>query len=197
MSSAVIGVCVCACICTDASKQGFAFAVREGCRELASEVRRVSERTRFKRSSRSIRARSRGVPSRQMSLWNVQVRTKMRCRLPDERGARTSLRCRCNFWIPRNKDFLHAVVSSAVKTSKVFEARSILHSVQCAESKYPPGHLLIVSDSLALVLAPCKGRSKHVTLRSVMRRIFASWFPGRFYLIVQVDTVRPELFRKG
>ena len=39
--------------------KGFAFAVREGCRELTSEVGRVSERTRFKRSSRSIRARSR------------------------------------------------------------------------------------------------------------------------------------------
>ena len=44
------------CICTDASEKGFAFAVREGCRELPSEVGRVSERTRFKRSSRSIRA---------------------------------------------------------------------------------------------------------------------------------------------
>ena len=41
----------------------FAFAVREGCRELASEVGRVSERTRFKSSSRSIRARSRAVRS--------------------------------------------------------------------------------------------------------------------------------------
>ena len=38
------------CICTDASAKGFAFAVRRGCRELASEVGRVSERARFKRS---------------------------------------------------------------------------------------------------------------------------------------------------
>ena len=36
------------CICMDASEKGFAFAVREGCCELASEVGRVSERTRFK-----------------------------------------------------------------------------------------------------------------------------------------------------
>ena len=36
------------CICTDASEKVFAFAVREGCLELASEVGRVSERTRFK-----------------------------------------------------------------------------------------------------------------------------------------------------
>ena len=39
-------------------RKGFAFAVREGCRELASEVGRVSERTGFKRRSKSIRARS-------------------------------------------------------------------------------------------------------------------------------------------
>ena len=49
------------CICSDASKKGFAFAVRERCRELASEVGRVPERTRFKRRSRSIRARSRAL----------------------------------------------------------------------------------------------------------------------------------------
>ena len=51
------------CICTDASEKVFAFAVREGCRELASEVGRVSERTRCKRFSRSIRARSRALRS--------------------------------------------------------------------------------------------------------------------------------------
>ena len=51
------------CMCTNASEKGFAFAVREGCRELASQVGRVSERTRFKSSSRSIRARwSRRLP---------------------------------------------------------------------------------------------------------------------------------------
>ena len=37
---------------------GFVFAVRRGCLELALEVGRFSERTRFKRSSKSIRARS-------------------------------------------------------------------------------------------------------------------------------------------
>ena len=42
---------------------GSAFAVREGCRELASEVGRVLERTKFKSSSRSIRARSRALRS--------------------------------------------------------------------------------------------------------------------------------------
>ena len=47
------------CICTDASKEGFAFAVREGCRELASEVGSSLRADSFKRNSRSIRARAR------------------------------------------------------------------------------------------------------------------------------------------
>ena len=33
---------------------------------------------------------------------NVQVRTRMRCLLPDRRFARTSRKCRCNIWNPRN-----------------------------------------------------------------------------------------------
>ena len=49
------------CIGTDASEKGFEFAVRSRCHELASEVGRVRERTRFKRSSRFVRARSRAL----------------------------------------------------------------------------------------------------------------------------------------
>ena len=45
------------CIGTDASDKGFVFAVREGCRELASKVGRVWERTRLK-SARSRALRS-------------------------------------------------------------------------------------------------------------------------------------------
>ena len=44
-----------------ASEKGFPFAVREGCRQLSSEIGRVSERMRFWRSSRSVRARSRAL----------------------------------------------------------------------------------------------------------------------------------------
>ena len=51
------------CTCTDASEKGFAVAVREGRRELAAEVVRVSERTRFKTSSKTIRARTRALRS--------------------------------------------------------------------------------------------------------------------------------------
>ena len=78
----------------------------------------------------------------------------------------------------------------------LLEARSILYAVWYAESNYPLGRLLILSDNLALVLALCKGRSKHFTLLSIMRRIFASGFRTGFCLIVQVDTVRVELFRR-
>ena len=49
------------CICADASEKNFAFAVREGCRELASEVGRVLERTKFQIRSPG-RARSAVAP---------------------------------------------------------------------------------------------------------------------------------------
>ena len=62
------------------------------------------------------------------------------------------------------------------------EARSILYVVRYAESNYPPGRLLIHSDTLALVLALCKGRSTFFTLLSVSRRIFASGFRGGFVI---------------
>ena len=101
------------CICTDASGKGSAFAVREGRRVLASEVG-----TGFKRSSGSIRAESRALSSRQMSVRTFQVRTRMRCFLPERRVARTSLRFRYNFWIPRNGSWRRAVVSLGRKTSK-------------------------------------------------------------------------------
>ena len=58
----------------------------------------------------------------------------------------------------------------------ILEARSILHAVQFAQSKYPLGRLQILSDKLALVLPFCKGRSNNFTLFSVVRHIFASGF---------------------
>ena len=60
------------CICTDASERGFAFAVRVGCRERASEVERVSERTWFWSSSSSVGAGSRALRSiaADAALWD-------------------------------------------------------------------------------------------------------------------------------
>ena len=41
------------------------------------------------------------VPSRQVSIWNIQVWMKMRGRLSEKSVAQTSWMCRSNFWIPR------------------------------------------------------------------------------------------------
>ena len=54
----------------------------QGSRELASEVGRVSERTWFRSSSRSIGARSRALRSiAPDALLDLPVRMRMRCRL--------------------------------------------------------------------------------------------------------------------
>ena len=66
-------------------KRDLAFAVRKGCRELASEVGRVSERTRL-RSSSQVHPRQvnvRFAPSRRKSVW---------CSSPDEDELSLALR---------------------------------------------------------------------------------------------------------
>ena len=65
---------------------------------------------------------------------------------------------------------------------EVLDARSILYAVRHAESSYPPGRFLIISENVAVVLAFFKGRSNTFTLLSVMRRIFASGFRAGFVL---------------
>ena len=62
------------------------------------------------------------------------------------------------------------------------ESITILEARSIAESSYPPGRLLILSDNLALVPALCTGRSTHFTLLSVLCRIFASGFRVDFVL---------------
>ena len=62
------------------------------------------------------------------------------------------------------------------------EVQSILYAVRCAESNYPPGRFVILTDNLALVLALCKGRSNNFTLFLVVRRIFATGFRACFVL---------------
>ena len=165
------------CICTDASEKGFAFAVREGCRELASELGRVSERARFKSSSGSIRARSRALPS-------IAPDDVLDCSCSEEGEVSLARReSRANFL-----GFVATSGSAAYdgffreENIIVFEAHSILYPVRYAESSYPPGRLLILSGNLVLVLALCKGRSNKFTLLSVMRRIFPSGFRAGFVL---------------
>ena len=56
-------------VCTDASEMGFAFAVREGCRELASEVGRfLNEQGSREASGPSVPSRVRFAPSLRMSI---------------------------------------------------------------------------------------------------------------------------------
>ena len=89
----------------------------------------------------------------------------MRCRLLKKKSRGHLRKCRCMRW------FLFAR-----KTSLSLQHVPPLHAVRYAEGSYPSGRLLILSDNLALVLALCKGRPKHFTLFSVMRRISASGF---------------------
>ena len=68
----------------------------------------------------------------------------------------------------------------------ILEARSILYAVQYAESKYPPGRLLILSDNLALVLALCKAQKTHSQTLKTFYIAFSHasylcvWFLGGF-----------------
>ena len=132
--------------------------------------------------SPSVPSRVRSAPSRGILFWSVQVRTRMRCRLPDRRASRTSRKCRCNFWIPRNQKL--AAYGGFFREEKIIllEARSILYAVRHAESSYLPGRLQTFSDNLALVPALCKGCSLFRTLLSVTRQIYASGFRAGFAL---------------
>ena len=150
----------------------------KGVPERASEVGRVSERTRFKRSSKSCRARSRALRSIALDVGveysssaedEVSLAMKESCADPWE----WRLTAYGAFF--RDEDII------------VLEARSILHAVRYAESCYPPGRLPIVSGNLALVLALCKGCSNKFTLLSVMRRIFASVFRAGFVLSFRLE----------
>ena len=60
----------------------------------------------------------------------------------------------------------------------IHEPSSILYAVRFAESKYPPGRLLVLSDNLALVLALCKGRSLKNTAFSLASNLRVQ-FPTR------------------
>ena len=115
----------------------------------------------------------------------------MRGLLPGRRVARTLLRCRSNFWT------LAACGGfSRCENITVLEARCILYAVQYAESRYPLGRLLILSDNFALVPALCRGRSKHFDIAFSHASDLCVLFQSKFCLIVQVDTVRFGLFRR-
>ena len=142
-----------------------------------AEVGRGSERTRFKRSSRTVRARSR-------ALRSTAPEVVLECSSSDEDEV-TLARWESRADFPEVSSQLLdplewglAAYGSFFREENivVLEARSILYVVQYAESTCPPGRLLIFSENLALLLAFFKGRSKLLSLLSVMRRVFASGF---------------------
>ena len=164
------------CICTAASEKDFAFAVREGCRELAPASCRVSERTTLKRSCKSIRARSR-------ALRSISPEVGLECSSSDEDEARALKESRADFLqvslqLLDPSEWTLAAYRAFFRDEGIIilEARSLLYAVRYVESCYPRGRLLILSVNLALVLSLCKGRSNIFTLLAVMRRIFASGF---------------------
>ena len=59
------------------------------------------------------------------------------------------------------------------------DVRSTLRAVQHGESSYPPGRLLILSGTLALVLALCKGRSKPFFIAFSHASNLCVWLQGR------------------
>ena len=65
----------------------------------------------------------------------------------------------------------------------------MLSSIQRVDARRDA--LLILSDNLALVLALCKGRPRHFTLLSVIRRIFAYGF--RSGLVLSFRWIPSEL----
>ena len=113
------------CICTEASEKGFAFAVREGCRELASEVGRVSERTSFQRSSRSGRAKSCGLKTVAPESFRNAPR-QSRADFPEVSSQ--LLDPTAWEWVAYGDLFREENI--------ILETRSILHAVQYEESKY-------------------------------------------------------------
>ena len=133
---------------------------------------------------------SRGVPG--ASTFHRARRNLARSdRTPDvvlpngQSVGQTSMRCRFQL-LDRSKWKLSAYGGFFRKENIIdLEARSILHAVQHAEGRCPPGRLLILSDNLALVLALCKGRSNFLCIAfSHAVGSFASSVQGRFYPVV-------------
>ena len=86
-------------------------------------------------------------------------------KLPEGRVALTSWKCRFNFWIPRNETLRGRTVSVS-REENICSSRSRLHLVCCSDMQRVViirwDAFLILSDSLALVLALRKGRSNKI-----------------------------------
>ena len=166
---------------------GFVFAVRRGCLELALEVGRFSERTRFKRSSESIRARSHALRFITLDVGLEFSGGEDEVSLSHREGSakfpEVSLPLLC---IPLSGDWWHTVFSFASRTKQFL--KHVLYCLLSGMNRYPLGRLLNFSDNHALVSAFSReDAQKKIALLSFMRRIFAFGFWA----------VRVEIFRQG
>ena len=159
-------------ICTDVSEKGFAFAVHEGRRELASEAGRISVRTRFNRSSRSVRARSRGFRS-------IALEVGLEFSTSDENEVSLARKeCRADF----PEVSLQLLDTSKWKLAAhggFFREENITVLGTCG-GRYPPG----LRSSLT-ILRFCTAFSNALNL--------CAWFQVRFCPVVQMSTIRAEL----
>ena len=110
------------CICTDASERGFAFFEGGPC--LGTDKVREQFQVHW------CQVECAPLHRTGCCFGGVQVRTRMRCRLPEGRDARTSQRSRCNFWIPRKWKLAACGGFSRDGNIIVLEARSILYGVR-------------------------------------------------------------------
>ena len=129
-----------------------------------------SEQVSREASCPSVPGRVHFAPSRQMSIWMVRVRTRMRCLLPKGRVARRSLRFRYNFWIPRNGDWRRAVVSARGKHHCPGSTVHLVCRLDCGRVTIR----LDASRSFLTILHWCKHSAKdaqHIFLRCFQSRV--------------------------
>ena len=159
-----------------------------GCRELASEVGRVSKRTRCKRNSRSVRARSRSFGALALDAMSEYSRSE-----EDERGVAYTTRESC--WLPRgvvptpgSRDVeiggWHTVVQD--ENSIIVQECSILYAVSAAEKQV---FVLTPPDYFRQSCAGAPQRTLN-TLNIAFSHASnpCNLFPCRVCLVFQVDT---------
>ena len=145
---------------------------RSRCARYAASLhqKQAACRTRFKRSSRSPRARCCAL---------IAPDAVSECSSSEEEEVSVTRR-------ERRADFLEVSLELLVPATwklvapggffedenlLILEVRSLLYGVRYAENKFSPGRLLIRSGILALVLAPCKGGSRQFILRCFPSRV--------------------------
>ena len=163
VSSAVIGACAGSTSASVRMPRKRASHSRLA-KDAASWRRRLVE-SRNGQASReapgpSVPSRVRFAPSFRMSIWSVRGQTRMRSRLPNETVARTFPEVSLQLLDPSDWTFVaYGGFFRDEKHHSSGSTFSLFNVVRYAESCHTLGRLLILSSSLALVLALCTGRS--------------------------------------